>query len=149
PDVCEMVFRPDGSQLACACKDGTVRVWDMATGKAIHTFKAPTPFTADSSSVAYSSDGQRLASAGPAGVKIWDPVTGHEICTLTVRRAKNWPYRVAFSPDGSYLATVDGEGVKIWEAAIGGPTESPKRLGNPRGRRRQVVQDTHSQRGKP
>jgi WD40 repeat protein len=120
-EVCDMVFRPDGRQLACACMDGTVRVWDMAMGKAIHAIKAHTmALSTDTSSVAYSSDGKRLASAGPDGVKIWDPVTGQEICTLKVRRTTFvQPYRVAFSPDGKYLASVDGEGVNLWEAGIG------------------------------
>ena len=56
------------------------------------------------SSVAFSSDGSMLASAGLDGtVQLWDIETGARIRLLTRRFA--WIDSVAFSPDGATLAS--------------------------------------------
>ena len=80
-------------------------------------------------SVAYSPDGKRLASAGE-GVKVWDAQTGHELLSLKGRNG-DWTSgsSVAFSPDGKHLASTwddakqekdytAGE-VKVWDAQTG------------------------------
>ena len=55
-----MAFSPDGQRLASASHDGTVKVWDAATGQETLTLKGHTGVV---SSVAFSPDGKRLASA--------------------------------------------------------------------------------------
>ncbi|MFG1755317.1 WD40 repeat domain-containing protein, partial [Streptosporangium sandarakinum] len=60
--VRSVVFSPDGERLASAGADGTVRIWNAATGRQIG---APlTGHTGLVFSVAFSPDGERLASAG-------------------------------------------------------------------------------------
>ena len=75
-----MAFSPDGTRLASASGDGTVKVWDAATGQETLTLKGHTGAV---TSVAFSPDGTRLASASwDATVKVWDAATGQETLTL-------------------------------------------------------------------
>jgi WD40 repeat protein len=65
-----MSFSPDGRRLASAGADGTVRVWDAASGQELLTLKG---HTSKVYGVSFSLDGRRLASAGEdKTVRVWD-----------------------------------------------------------------------------
>jgi WD40 repeat protein len=65
-----VAFSPEGSRLAAASEDGTVKVWDVATGQETLTLKG---HTGSVTSVVFSPEGWRLASASQDGtVKVWD-----------------------------------------------------------------------------
>ena len=65
---------PDGTRLASASDDGTVRIWDPATGEQL---QPPSPATPTGYGGGVAPDGTRLASAGSDGtVRVWDPATG-------------------------------------------------------------------------
>ena len=121
-----VAFRPDGGQVATAAADGTLALWDAATGGRV---ASPGPHTRSVTALAYSPDGSHIVSASlDLSVRIWDSASGSRLHKLITTQQK--PFRsAAFSPDGSRVAAGDsGGGVRVWDVATGKPllaTEDP------------------------
>jgi WD40 repeat protein len=60
-----VAFSPDGTTLASASWDRTVKVWDARTGREVASFTEHTDWARG---VAYSPDGKTLASVGSDGL---------------------------------------------------------------------------------
>jgi WD40 repeat protein/serine/threonine protein kinase len=102
-------FSPDGKRLASGGSGGSVKVWDAQTGQELLALKG---HTGQVSSVTFSPDGKRLASASGDEVMVWDAQTGQELLSF-----KGRVISVVFSPDGHRLASNHGDGtVTIWDA---------------------------------
>ena len=82
-------------------QDGTIRLWDTQTWEAKNSIGG---HTGDVKAVAFSSDGQTIASGNTRHtIHLWDAKTGEHKNTLT---GHGWTVAaVAFSPDGSILAS--------------------------------------------
>ncbi|CAL9502331.1 hypothetical protein SUDANB108_03483 [Streptomyces sp. enrichment culture] len=126
-------FSPDGTTLATASYDRTVRLWDVTDPRRPEPLGGPlTGHTSWVSSAVFSPDGRTLASASDDGtVRLWDvtdpsrprplgaPLTGHD----------GTIYLIAFSPDGRTLASAsDDRTVRLWDLS---EPRRPHELGEP------------------
>jgi WD40 repeat protein len=125
-----VAFSPNGKLLATGAFDGTVRLWNPATGQSVGPPLHATSTMAGVFGVAFSPDGKLLASAnGYSGtVQLWNPATGKPVGTpLHATRPRNGVFAVAFSPDGKLLASANGYSgtVQLWNPATGKPVGTP------------------------
>ncbi|MCZ6691280.1 MAG: hypothetical protein O7H41_16965 [Planctomycetota bacterium] len=124
--VLSLDYSPDGKTLVSAGRDGTVRVWEVATGQQFLKIDAGESVNC----VAFSPDGKMIAAGGAGAVPfdemsrlgIWDVSSGEEITRLRGLPAE--VQALAFSPDGKTLAAGGGDpgtgsSVHIWDVESG------------------------------
>jgi WD40 repeat protein len=118
-DIDSLAFSPDGKLLACANGNGSILLWDVASGAELRPLASPDRRVMR---IAFSPDGTLLASAGKQGgavVRIWKVATGQLL--FTSHMPGDWPvWDVAFSRDGKTLAAGMETGeVRLFDVASG------------------------------
>ena len=105
---------PNGKYLVSGGWDGTVRVFEVTTGKEIARMNHDYAVY----SVAFSPDGKYVASGSlDFTVSVWETTTGKEVSRMT-HDADVWS--VDFSPDGKYVVSgSEDKTARVWVAATG------------------------------
>jgi len=102
-----LAFSPDGAFLASGGKEGSLRLWDVAAGRAVSVQRRR---EGPVRSVCYDPDGQHIASiSGGQVIRVWAMPDGSETVTLDV--AGEPVDAVIFTPDGLSLIAGDIRGV--------------------------------------
>src|SRR5579884_2470761 len=116
--IFSLAFSPDGTYLASASRDKTVRIWRVSTGETIDIYTRHSGYLL---SVAWSPDGRYLASGDTDGVvHVWEAFPSRTI--LTYGGHTRFVRSVSWSPDGRYLASSGDFGdstAQVWEAMTG------------------------------
>lgn len=113
--VRSVAFSPVGKILASSAGK-TIKLWEVATGELLKTLEGHTDQAA---SVAFSPNGQRLASGSwDKTVRLWDVHTGE--CLNVLQGHHDWVWSVAFSPDGEILVSGSADKTaKLWQVKTG------------------------------
>ena len=112
-NVRNLAFSPDNLELAAVSSDGSVRLWNLTTGRPHGLAVDP---TIRISSIAFSPNGLVIAAGGNDQlVRLWDTATGAELTALAGYTGE--VSRVAFAPDGAIHASGGNDGLRLWSVA--------------------------------
>ena len=106
-----VAFSPDGRTVISGSAYGTVRTWDVTTGKLVRTLPLCKPGSGNPCNFDICLAKGRIASCDLEGVKLWDLNSGS-----LIRKIASPAKRVRVAPDGSSLVAMDPElSPEIWD----------------------------------
>lgn len=122
-EVHQALFGWDGRRVATYGVDGSIRLWDAATGAQLAVLLQAADIL---SRVRFSSDGRLIMTQPDTTAKIWDAETGQLLCQL--------PETEALLCAGSFAAgiravTTNSSGIWLWDVRTGQPPSELKGIG--------------------
>ncbi|CBX94259.1 hypothetical protein IAQ61_006374 [Plenodomus lingam] len=106
-------FSPDGTRIASASADCTIKIWSYPSGSLEHTLEG---HLAGINTLSWSPDSKILASGSDdKSIRLWDTTTGLAHPTPFIGH-HNYVYSIAFSPKGNMLVSGSyDEAVYVWD----------------------------------
>jgi WD40 repeat protein len=120
------VLSRDGARVIIGSADGSLRIWNVATGKLL---REPLPHgdtgTSPIFDLALDANDTRVVSAGGDGTaRVWNTNTGKSVAQWLKHRGII--VSAAFSPDGARVVTASIDGTaRVWDSATGQPLSPP------------------------
>ena len=110
--ITSATFSPDGKAIATSSHDKTIKLWNLQTGKEIHTYEGHSNIVTD---VVFSPDGKFIMSTSSDNeARIWNVGSGKPQDIIQCEMGEL--SLITYSPDGKYVAALSVMGkAKIWE----------------------------------
>lgn len=114
--VNNLIFSPNGEIIASFGVDPKVHMWDIASGRELHTFEG---HGEGINAIAFDPYSRTIASASwDHTIKLWDVTSGQIVRTLVGHDES--VNSVAFSADGKIIASASLDGTtKLWDTGSG------------------------------
>lgn len=111
--VAQVRYSPDGRWIASCSADGTIKVWDAATGQHMRTMEG---HLAGVSTIAWSPDSNTIASGSDdKAIRLWHRASGKPFAVPLLGH-HNYVYSLAFSPKGNMLVSGSyDEAIFLWD----------------------------------
>jgi WD40 repeat protein len=129
--ITQCSFSPNGELIAASAVDGSLRIWNVATGREKHVFQIDTKLLG----CTFSPDGNTMALYSNKTLELWDLTTGvvnlkipHWVIgetTIAKFKKKLITYNIQniqhclFSPDGKTLAIISKDDFEIRDSTTG------------------------------
>ena len=119
-DVNSVVLSPDGKTLASGSDDGTIQFRDMHTGEMLAILEEDAKFPEGFNVIAFSPDGNTLASTTAKQIQLWDTHTKQLRGVLEGHTSDVTD--IVFSPDGRTIASTSWDcTLRLWDTSTGKP----------------------------
>jgi len=102
-----LAFSSDSRLLATASGDGTTQIWNVASGRLLHTLP-------NGNNLYFSPDNKFLATLDDDSARIWNISSSKPQIIWEISGFNRWSYDIAFARDGHELVSVTDEYYKFF-----------------------------------
>jgi WD40 repeat protein len=113
-DLNGVVLSPDGERAALPRSDGTTQIMELASGRELRSLSSADDH-GNVVDAAFDAHGDRVATAGEDGARVWDARSGERLLALATGNTTS----AEFSPDGARLLVANVVNVKLWRIDTG------------------------------